>query len=116
MLSVPCNNAWQDYEAALSSYKLARDDFKSDKAWLHLGAVYEMMALCYHHLSDPHNQQQQQLAGQSPFGSPSPLGAGGDGRFRRDIEICIDEALKASGRKAKSSHRPTDPSHPSKSP
>ncbi|EKU19979.1 hypothetical protein NGA_2125000, partial [Nannochloropsis gaditana CCMP526] len=29
----------QDYEAALGHYKLVRDDFKADKAWMHLGSV-----------------------------------------------------------------------------
>lgn len=32
--------------------KRQQDDFKSDKAWLHLGSIYEAMALCYHRLAE----------------------------------------------------------------
>ena len=40
----------QDYESALATYRLIRDDFKSDKALVHYGSVQEMMALCMYHL------------------------------------------------------------------
>ena len=36
----------QDYAFALSMFRLVREDYKSDKAWRHLGACLEMMALC----------------------------------------------------------------------
>lgn len=39
-----------------------RDDFKSDKAWLHLGSLHEMMALCYHRLAEA----------QQPLFAPQP--------------------------------------------
>lgn len=42
----------RDYEAALSVYRLARDDFKADRATVHYGSTHEMMALCLHSL-DP---------------------------------------------------------------
>ena len=83
----------QDYEAALSNYKLIRDDFKSDKAWLHLGAVYEMIALCYHHLSSRNGDP---LASSQVGAPPSAY----DGRYRRDMEAAIEEAVKAYFRRA----------------
>lgn len=43
----------QDYEAAFSTYKLVRDDFKQDKAHAHYASVQEMMALCLYFL-DPY--------------------------------------------------------------
>jgi len=45
----------QDYEAALSIYKLVRDDFKHDKAHMYYGGVQEMMALCMY-LTDPYGR------------------------------------------------------------
>jgi len=36
----------RDYESALSIYRLAKDDYKSDRATVHYASVYEMMALC----------------------------------------------------------------------
>jgi len=36
----------EDYENALSTYRLIRDDYKSDKALMHYGKVLEMIALC----------------------------------------------------------------------
>jgi len=36
----------KDYETALATYKLARDDFKADKAYLHYAMASEMCALC----------------------------------------------------------------------
>ena len=42
----------QDYESALSTYRLIRDDYKSDKALTHYANVQEMMAICMYHL-DP---------------------------------------------------------------
>ena len=36
----------QDYDMAISNYRLVRDDFKADKSYRHLGGVLEMMALC----------------------------------------------------------------------
>ena len=42
-----------DYEAAVSIYRLIRDDYKSDKAMTHYANVHEMMALCYYHM-DPY--------------------------------------------------------------
>lgn len=40
----------KDYESALATYRLIRDDFKSDKALVHYASVQEMMALCLYHL------------------------------------------------------------------
>lgn len=40
----------QDYESALATYRLIREDFKSDKALVHYASVQEMMALCMYHL------------------------------------------------------------------
>ena len=42
----------KDYDAALSMYKLIRDDYKNDRALLHYASIHEMMALCVH-LLDP---------------------------------------------------------------
>ncbi|GBG28155.1 Trafficking protein particle complex subunit 8 [Hondaea fermentalgiana] len=36
----------QDYELALSMYRIARDDFGGDKELLHQGSALEMMAIC----------------------------------------------------------------------
>ncbi|KAL3943892.1 MAG: hypothetical protein SGBAC_002050 [Bacillariaceae sp.] len=43
----------KDFEAALSAYRLVRDDFKSDKALAHYANVQEMMGMCMYHL-DPY--------------------------------------------------------------
>ncbi len=43
----------EDYENALSTYRLIRDDYKSDKAQIHYGKVLEMIALCMLQL-EPH--------------------------------------------------------------
>ena len=43
----------EDYENALSTYRLIRDDYKSDKALVHYGKVLEMIALCMFQL-EPH--------------------------------------------------------------
>jgi tetratricopeptide (TPR) repeat protein len=40
----------RDYDAALSMYRLIKDDFKQDKNWIHYGSVQEMMALCMYML------------------------------------------------------------------
>eukprot|EP00934_Nitzschia_sp_Nitz4_P005492 Nitzschia sp. Nitz4//scaffold304_size22322//3923//9284//NITZ4_008571-RA/size22322-snap-gene-0.0-mRNA-1//1//CDS//3329547070//5482//frame0 len=42
----------QDYDAALSTYRLIRDDFKADKAHAHYANVQEMIGLCLYCL-DP---------------------------------------------------------------
>lgn len=39
-----------------------QDDFKADKAWLHLGALHEAMAACHHRLAEA----QQPLFAQQP--------------------------------------------------
>ncbi|KAJ1459822.1 ER-golgi trafficking TRAPP I complex 85 kDa subunit-domain-containing protein [Pelagophyceae sp. CCMP2097] len=41
----------RDYETALAMYRLARDDYKADKALLHLGAASEMVARSLHALA-----------------------------------------------------------------
>lgn len=43
----------QDYDAAMSTYKLIRDDYKSDRAMSYYGSVQEMIALCMYKL-DPY--------------------------------------------------------------
>ena len=43
----------EDYENALSNYRLIRDDYKSDKALVQHGNVLEMMGLCMYQL-DPY--------------------------------------------------------------
>ena len=48
----------QDYEAALSIYRLIRDDFKSDKALSYYANVQEMMALCMYQM-DPHGRSRE---------------------------------------------------------
>jgi hypothetical protein len=48
----------QDYEAALSTYRLIRDDYKSDKALIHYANVQEMMALCLYH-TDPYSRSKE---------------------------------------------------------
>jgi uncharacterized membrane protein YgcG len=45
----------KDYEAALSMYRLIKDDFKQDKAMAHYGSTQEMMALCMY-LTDPYGK------------------------------------------------------------
>ena len=81
----------QDWEAALSNYKLVRDDYKSDKAWLHLGSVYEQIALCYFHLN---------MSGLEDGGGGTGGEGGREGRHKRDIEVAIEEAVKAYFRRA----------------
>lgn len=36
----------KDYDTALSMYRMVRDDFKADKALLHMGCCHVMIALC----------------------------------------------------------------------
>ncbi|KAG7348164.1 ER-golgi trafficking TRAPP I complex subunit [Nitzschia inconspicua] len=43
----------QDYDAALSMYRLIRDDYKSDKALVYYASVQEMIALCIYQ-TDPY--------------------------------------------------------------
>ena len=38
--------AMRDYEAALAMYKLVRDDYKSDRAWAHLGWTCAIIGVC----------------------------------------------------------------------
>jgi hypothetical protein len=37
----------QDYESALSTYKMVRDDYKADKAYLHYAHTNMMIAICH---------------------------------------------------------------------
>jgi len=48
----------EDYDNALSMYRLIRDDYKSDKAWVHYGNVLEMIALCMYQL-DPYTRPRE---------------------------------------------------------
>jgi hypothetical protein len=48
----------RDYEAALSMYKLIKDDFKQDKAHAHYGSVLEQIALCMY-LTDPYGKTKE---------------------------------------------------------
>ena len=61
----------RDYDAALSAYRLVKDDYKVDKANLHYASVQEMMVLCMHSL-DP---------------------SGNDGRYSTDVHHSIETAL-----------------------
>jgi hypothetical protein len=61
----------RDYEAALSAYRLVKDDYKLDKAHLHYASVQEMMVLCMYCL-DP---------------------SGRDGRYSSDVHHSIETAL-----------------------
>lgn len=45
----------QDYDAALSTYRLIRDDYKSDRALSYYANVQEMIALCMYRL-DPYTR------------------------------------------------------------
>ena len=67
-----------DYDAALSAYRLVKDDYKHDKANLHYASVQEMMVLCMHSL-DP---------------------SGRDGRFTYDVHHSIETALYSYTRAA----------------
>ena len=49
----------QDYELAISHYKLVQADFKKDKAWKHLGGAMEMSALCLFMLHPESKKQMQ---------------------------------------------------------
>jgi len=42
----------RDYDAALSTYRLVKDDYKNDKAYVHYASVHEMMVLCMHSLNE----------------------------------------------------------------
>ena len=42
----------RDYDAALSTYRLVKDDYKNDKAYVHYASVHEMMMLCMHSLNE----------------------------------------------------------------
>jgi len=61
----------RDYEAALSSYRLVKDDYKHDKAHLHYASVQEMMVFCMYCL-DP---------------------SGRDGRYAHDVHHSIETSL-----------------------
>lgn len=45
----------RDYDAALSVYRLVKDDYKHDKAHLHHASTQEMMVLCMNQLNDPND-------------------------------------------------------------
>ena len=51
----------KDYEAALSTYRLIRDDYKQDKAHTHYASCQEHMALCMH-LLDPYSRTREVFA------------------------------------------------------
>jgi hypothetical protein len=61
----------RDYDAALSMYRLVKDDYKLDKAHIYYASVHEMMVLCMHSL-DP---------------------SGTDGRYSSDVHHLIETAL-----------------------
>jgi len=48
----------KDYEAALSTYRLIKDDFKQDKAHVHYASIQEMMALCLYYM-DPYTRARE---------------------------------------------------------
>jgi len=48
----------EDYDNALATYRLIRDDYKSDKALVHYGKVLEMIALCIFQL-DPYTRPRE---------------------------------------------------------
>jgi hypothetical protein len=48
----------RDYEAAYSTYRLIRDDYKQDKAMVHYGSCQEMMAVCLHFM-DPYGRSRE---------------------------------------------------------
>ena len=48
----------EDYDNALSTYRLIRDDYKTDKQLLHYGNVLEMIAMCMFQL-DPHTRPRE---------------------------------------------------------
>ncbi len=48
----------RDYDAALSIYRLIRDDYKSDKALAYYASVQEMMALCIYQM-DPYSRAKE---------------------------------------------------------
>ena len=47
-----------DYDAALSTYRLIRDDYKQDQAHAHYASCQEMMALCMHEM-DPYGRARE---------------------------------------------------------
>jgi len=45
-LLADCAFMLQDYEVAIAHYRMAREDFRADKAWTHYAGATEMVALC----------------------------------------------------------------------
>lgn len=51
----------RDYEAAYSTYRLIRDDYKQDRAMAHYGSCQEMMAICLHFM-DPYGRSREMFS------------------------------------------------------
>ncbi len=76
----------RDFEAALSAYRLVKDDYKVDKAHLQYASVQEMMVLCMYCL-DP---------------------SGRDGRYSSDVHHSIETALYSYARAASDEQKESD--------
>ena len=50
-----------DYEAALETYRLVKDDYKQDKSLMNCATVYEMMALCLVLLDPGGNRNKREI-------------------------------------------------------
>ena len=99
----------QDYDMALSNYRLVRDDFKSDKAHRHLGSVLEMMALCLFmsegskrqimsYLKDANEAFSRAAAGERKAMLPTaPDGLARSCRFATKSTFLLSEILLSAG-------------------
>lgn len=48
----------KDYDGAMSMYRLIKEDYKQDKAWIHYGSVQETIALCLYCI-DPYRNAKE---------------------------------------------------------
>ena len=65
----------RDFPLALSYYRSAASEFKSDKAWRHYAHAQEMAALCLH-LNGGSRQRKTRIPNEldlTDFASPHPL-------------------------------------------
>ncbi|CAM9772442.1 unnamed protein product [Chrysoparadoxa australica] len=84
-----CAFVMRDYETALSMYKMARDDFRADRAMFHLGAASHMVAVCA-----------LLLEGEGK----------GSAGLRKEVELGLSTALESYAKCAAEASRPTTPS------
>jgi hypothetical protein len=101
----------KDYEAALSCYRLVKDDFKADKAMIYYASIQEMMALCLYMMDSgvgmgfyigSGHPDRHLAGGSSSHGGPGGGGGGGYHRskYSREAYHAMENALYSYTRAA----------------